>query len=253
MKNKFFKGLGVLALVGSLFFSIAFPAISWPASNLYQTSVSTDGGRTWDASFNGKRYSVRQTPQIIFKLKGLRSNEYDPGLGGYFWFDPFNVALEIDGTNVYNAGGTRSNYVPEGQWTMNTSRYSLGKHDIKAIYNHDFDYGYKESFDFHTIYLTQSSVTTTALSLLAAPRAVKAGQRVTLTGRLRDKNGKKLAGKKIKIKANGNVIGTAITKKGGIYTFRHRPKKTTKYQAVFGGDASYQLANSKPVKVTVKK
>lgn len=99
---------------------------------------------------------------------------------------------------------------------------------------------------------TQPSILSTALTLKASPKSLKAGKSANISGKLKDGNGKPVAGKKVQIKANGKVVKTVTTNSGGQFKFKHKPKKTTKYSASFAGDSSYSASSSKVVKVTVK-
>ncbi len=97
------------------------------------------------------------------------------------------------------------------------------------------------------------TILSTLLNLSAKPKAVKAGKFALIKGQLKDANGRPIANKVVNVKANGRVIKTLKTSVSGIFSFKHKPKKTAKYQAVFAGDTDYATTSSKTVKVIVKK
>lgn len=250
MKRKFIKGLPILTV--SLLILLALLAISFASSKLYQTSVSTNNGKTWSTSFKNKRFAANKVRKLIFRLRGIKGTEYDPGAGTNFTFYPYNVKLQVDGSVVYDAGGSQDNPKTEGRWTMNIGKYANGKHDIKAMYYYDFDYGRRESYDLSSIKIVGSKAKkATTISLTATPDTIDAGGVVTLKGKLKNYIGKGLAGKKIKIKANGKIVGTTVTKKNGVFSFTHPPTEETNYQAIFSGDSKHTKVGSSEVNVFV--
>lgn len=111
------------------------------------------------------------------------------------------------------------------------------------------------------------------LSLSVKPKTIVLSKSTTISGTLRDSAGAPVVGKKISIRTGAlkkikkkikgkvkaikkliwKVIATVTTNVNGQFTLKHKPKKTTSYQASFTGDGSYSASNSNAAKVTVKK
>lgn len=98
----------------------------------------------------------------------------------------------------------------------------------------------------------QPSPKATKLTLSAKPKVVVLGKTTLLKGKLLDATGKGLVGKNVKIKAGKKVIKTVTTRVGGVYKLKVKPKKKTRYKAVFAGDAAYKAATSKTAAVAIK-
>lgn len=93
----------------------------------------------------------------------------------------------------------------------------------------------------------------TSLSLGATPKSIRSGKATVLKGKLKDSNGAAIARKKIAIKAGKKTIGRTKTDGKGNFKLKVKPKKTTIYQAFFGGDGTNVGKASKKVKVKVKR
>ncbi len=112
----------------------------------------------------------------------------------------------------------------------------------------------------------QKTTLNTKLTLSVKPKTIKAGRPLIIKGELKDSNGQPVANKEAVIKAlvkqKKKVRGkfkwfwkrmVAIkTNKNGKFSFKYKPKKTTRYQAIFSGNDEFKICKSNIVKVVVK-
>lgn len=105
----------------------------------------------------------------------------------------------------------------------------------------------------------KKTILSTALTLKASKNVISLGTTITLTGSLKDVNGKGIAGKKISLRTGSGKIGNAVTDSKGRFKINTQPQMITKfkrashYSAYFKGNKNYRSASAKSKKINVKK
>ncbi len=237
--------------VTDLIASPYLPAPGNPSSLSFTTNITVDGvvpeTSITGGPANGGTINVNSAS---FSFAG---NDFNTS-GGL----TYSYRLDNGGWSAYS-GATTANYssLVEGSHTFEVrSKDAAGNEDASPATS---TFTYQAPAPTPTPTPTQTptpsptkTILTTMLNLLA-PKAVATAKPVVIKGQLKDANGKPVANKTIAIKANGKVIKTVKTSPAGSFGFKHKPKKTTVYQALFAGDADYSATGSKAVKVVVKK
>jgi hypothetical protein len=97
----------------------------------------------------------------------------------------------------------------------------------------------------------------TKLTIRRSDRAISAGDRVTLSGRLTRGNGTPLAGRRVAVFRSAFTVTKRIavvrTNAHGKWTLTLTPKRTAKYQARFSGDGADRPSTSDRVRIRVRR
>jgi len=168
-------------------------------------------------------------------------------------YEPINSRSIVD-----NVGRCRKDVDPSGkvfreyQWDAMGLRevrtYEISKSGKRILLSKVFrKYNEKKRLVMETKYFRPK------LALYSTQRSVKPGKAATIRGQLYKYRKSKVAKRVIKILANGKVIARIRTNTKGSFVIKHRPQKTTKYQAVFAGNRTYRAVSSKLVSISVKK
>ncbi|WP_323736398.1 Ig-like domain repeat protein [Methanosphaera sp. ISO3-F5] len=126
-----------------------------------------------------------------------------------------------------------------GEYTYTTTATTIGTNNVTVTYNGNSNYNPTSTTTTITINKQDTLVTTNTIP------ATKYTESVTITGTLKDKNGKTLANQNIKLNINGNTV-TVKTDKNGAFSYKHTTNTvgTNNLTVTFAGNNNYNNGNT---------
>ena len=201
--------------------------------------ITYDGNTNYNSANTQATFTVnKQDTKITINTKNVKYGE-TVTITGKLTDENKQAITNTDITLSLNNNKHNIKTNNNGEYTYTTTATTTGINNVTVTYNGNTNYNPTSTTTTINVNKQDTLVTINSIP------ATKYTESVTITGTLKDKNGKTLANQNIKLNINGKTV-TVKTDKNGAYSYKYTTNTvgTNNLTVTFAGNNNYNSANT---------
>ena len=202
--------------------------------------ITYDGNTNYNSANTQATFTVnKQDTKITINTKNVKYGE-TVTITGKLADENKQAISNTDITLTLNNNKHNIKTNNNGEYTYTTTATTIGTNNVTVTYNGNSNYNPTSTTTTINVNKQDTLVTINNIP------ATKYTESVTITGTLKDKNGKTLANQNLKLSINGKTV-TVKTDKNGAYSYKHTTNTvgSNNLTVTFTGNNNYNSANTR--------